>query len=373
MEHIPVPEELIEEAKIFQHDTPLVKVIPTITKEEGVILTKDNKYFGIVDKRCLVKSLNLVNENQASFKIAKRVPLINSSTSIMHATEYMYLNKSRLLPYERDTIIKGVLKRNTLLRIFLSEHLLSAFKVNDFMTTPVIGIDVNATLAQAKATMKNYNIVTLPVINQDRLVGIITLTDMLVYSSKIPERAPPFRKSDINRAKVSDIMQSNVFTISKNSSIDDAIRSFVEKNISSLPVLEGNRLIGMLTVSDILRGVIKIGRKEHELVMISGLDEETEPYKEDVIKEASDLVNNISQLSGIEPDYVSIDIKHMKGNRFEIKARLYTKKGVITSSYNGFGLLEVLKEALDRVYNMAIKEKSLLISEKKNIGRIYEI
>ena len=136
--------------------------------------------------------------------------------------------------------------------------------VCDWMTRDVISISPNTSLAEAHNLMLEKRIRRLPVIHDDRLVGIVTLGDV--------RGAEPAHTSSVKiwetdhllaKLKVFEIMTQRPVTILENANIREAALIMLEKKFSGLPVVdEAGHLIGIITESDIFRMVATAWRKD---------------------------------------------------------------------------------------------------------------
>ncbi len=132
--------------------------------------------------------------------------------------------------------------------------------VRDFMTENPITITPQETVGDALTILKENSIKRLPVCTKGgKLVGIVSKQDLL---RAYPSPATSLSIWEINylfpKILVQNIMIKNVVTISADSVLEEAAVLMKEKNVSSLPVLEGNRLAGIITESDIFKAMIEI-------------------------------------------------------------------------------------------------------------------
>ncbi len=132
--------------------------------------------------------------------------------------------------------------------------------VKDWMTADPVTIDPHTTLPEANRLMKECNIRRLPVVEKGKLVGIITLSDIREAS---PSQATALSIYELNfllaRLTVGEIMTRDPFTVSPDTSIEAAARLMLEHKIGSLPVVDGARLLGIITESDIFRLLVMQG------------------------------------------------------------------------------------------------------------------
>ncbi|WP_097026545.1 CBS domain-containing protein [Clostridium peptidivorans] len=116
-------------------------------------------------------------------------------------------------------------------------------KVKDIMTKNVASLNPEDTVEHAAQLMKEYNIGSLPVCNEEKVIGIITDRDIAIRSSAEGE--------NVQKQTVRDIMTSNPATIKSDIDVKDAARIMSERQIRRLPVVESNNLVGMLSLGDV--------------------------------------------------------------------------------------------------------------------------
>ncbi|HJX16308.1 MAG TPA: CBS and ACT domain-containing protein [Candidatus Deferrimicrobiaceae bacterium] len=121
------------------------------------------------------------------------------------------------------------------------------------MRNPVF-VDENDSMKKAMDIMKEREIRHLPVLKGgDKLVGILTETD-IKQASPSPATGLEIREIYylLDKVKVKQIMTRRVFTISSDAPIEEAALIMREKKIGCLPVVDGGKLVGILTETDIL-------------------------------------------------------------------------------------------------------------------------
>jgi CBS domain-containing protein len=126
--------------------------------------------------------------------------------------------------------------------------------VKDHMTTPVISISSDTDLSEAHKIMAENKVRRLPIVDNNKLVGIVSLNDVLEAK---PSSASSLSIWELNylvaQLKIKDIMCSNVFSLSPDSTIADAARMMLDKKFSGIPVTENGNVVGIITESDIFR------------------------------------------------------------------------------------------------------------------------
>jgi len=115
--------------------------------------------------------------------------------------------------------------------------------VKDVMNTNVVVAKAEATIREASEVMNKYNIGSLVVVKDSGIAGIITEHNVL-------ESVAAGRNPD--ETKIGEIMSPEVVTVAPDSTIEQAVDLMVQHSIKKLPVVEGDKLMGIVTASDII-------------------------------------------------------------------------------------------------------------------------
>jgi CBS domain-containing protein len=117
--------------------------------------------------------------------------------------------------------------------------------VRDWMSRDVITVDQTMLLSDAEKLMTAQKIRRLPVMDNGRLAGIITLSD--IRSTRAADQSI-----------VAQIMTPNPIVVSPDATVGEAAQLMLEHRISGLPVVDARgRLVGIITESDIFRLVVR--------------------------------------------------------------------------------------------------------------------
>ena len=184
-----VPERFVTKTRVYDSKDKLSDALTSINKLGAVIVTRDKEYKGIVDSKALARrdALKIIDTTQIG-KFARNVPLLDSSTSIAKAALYFYDSAAKALPYYEKERVKGVVKREEILKSILSLHLLSKQNAEAIMSTPLIAISPDVTVTKALKLMEDNRVRRLAVVQDGRLVGIITHRDIRQYTAKMQAR-----------------------------------------------------------------------------------------------------------------------------------------------------------------------------------------
>ncbi len=127
--------------------------------------------------------------------------------------------------------------------------------VEDSMTRGVVVLSPETTAGEALALCRERRIRHLPVLEAGRLVGIVSDRDL---RSAAPGLGDPARASALEKIRVSEVMTRDVATARPDDPIEEAANRMRERRIGCLPVMEDERLVGILTSSDVMEALVQL-------------------------------------------------------------------------------------------------------------------
>ena len=132
--------------------------------------------------------------------------------------------------------------------------------VGYFMTRKVITISPDTSFHDALKLMKDKKIRRLPVVENDKLVGIVTEKDLLYASPSMATTLDIWELHYLlSKLKVKEIMTKEVITVREDDSIVKAALEMAENKVGALPVLnEAGNLVGIITETDIFKIFIEM-------------------------------------------------------------------------------------------------------------------
>ncbi len=124
---------------------------------------------------------------------------------------------------------------------------LKDIKARDVMIKDPITISPDEKIALADLIMTRHSIGGLPVVEGERLVGIITQRDIMLA-----------RNYEIGGLKAGELMTRDPITVTPDTSLREVVDTMLENKIERLPVVEGKRVVGIVVHGGILQSI-----KEH--------------------------------------------------------------------------------------------------------------
>jgi len=133
---------------------------------------------------------------------------------------------------------------------------MAELRIESVMTRNPITVSGNTPLSEAQAIMISRNLRHLPVIEDGKVVGVISDRDILL--AQLAHEGLDNR----NALRVSDISTLSVFAVSPQSPLADVVEEMARRHIGSALVMEGDTLLGIFTATDACRQLARILRNK---------------------------------------------------------------------------------------------------------------
>ena len=243
-----------------------------------VVVNDDDIPVGMVTEKDLTRKLKGKGPQWKSRPIdkisIKRVMSSNPITArpndkIQKAIELLIKNKIGSIPIVDEDGIAGIITKTDLMKVY-TDKLRGKWKVSDLMTPDVITVNENHSIAHVIRTMEDNKIGKIVVIRDNEPVGIITPENISFAHVEDPETGVNvekiyfIRNSDgkakrnvrvVSMMTAGDIMRNHMTKISGNEDAAVAADMMIENKVNGLPVVDGDSLVGVITKTDLIRGI----------------------------------------------------------------------------------------------------------------------
>lgn len=202
--------------------------------------------------------------------------------------------------------------------------------VRDYMLASPITVGMDSSVAEALKIMEAKKIRQLPVVSGDMLVGMVTEKQILKVSPSPISSLNVFEtRYFLEKLKVSEIMSGFPLALTPDTTIEEAAVYLREHKLGSVPVLDGDCLVGIISITNIFDAMVKC--REYDLTGTILLLETTD---------RPDLLADVHQLLEKFGVHVKETIYHVKENKeAKIKLRLATAVGrQLVDGLEGMGL-----------------------------------
>ena len=147
--------------------------------------------------------------------------------------------------------------------------------VGERMSKPVISIAPDMAVQDALALFRKEHIRRAPVIQNSRLVGIVSDKDLLNAS---PSPVTSLSVWEINylisKIKVSEVMTKKVITVQVDTPIEEAARVMADNKFGGLPVVENGKVVGIITETDLFKIFLELmGAREKGVRVTAQIDD----------------------------------------------------------------------------------------------------
>lgn len=359
--------ELIEPPIIVSPDEPLSKIISTLIETDSY-----DVFIELSDRTAALSIRDIMGAKDIKTTkpslVGKIIPELHKESLVGEAARIMSHYRLRTLPIVHNGKIQGQVSAKRIVDLINKQLVENKIRINasNIMTGDPIVIDSRKTVSAAKSLMKRRRIDHLPVVDNSRLVGIITSSDIMKLMS--PSERIGKKSIGVNDAEdrlsieVSGLANDDVIT----ANVDDTLVSVCDKmtraGSSYCIITVWDEIQGIITYRDI---VAMLGEQlEEDIPMfIVGLPDE--PFDAELAK--SKFANITKFMRKIHPDIEQarchIKLRKISGSRkrYEIDVHIRSTHGNISYTNVGWDLAKLFDEM-----NQALK-KRIANKNKKNL------
>lgn len=183
---------------------------------------------------------------------------IESGRSIGTAAQLIIANKIGGLPVVDEQKVVGMITKTDFINTCQGRPFQEA-TAGERMTRDPITVNPEDRLVHARRLIIDDGIGRLPVMDGEELGGIITAKDIARSMISFRKVVPDkYKPARIRNLLVEDVMTQNVKTVAENTSIEEVARTMVENGFSGLPVVEDGDLRGIITKTDLLKLIVEL-------------------------------------------------------------------------------------------------------------------
>ena len=354
---IPV-RDLMEPPIMISKDVALSKIISTLdeTNSYDVFIELSGKIGAFTIRDTIgIKDITTTRPSL----VGKIIPELNMDSVISEAARIMSHYRMRTLPVVHNGKIEGQVSARRIVEL-ISKHLAESklrIVASNIMTSDPIVIDCHKTVSAARSIMKRRRIDHLPVVDNGRLVGIITSSDIMkvmLPSERIGKKSVGIDNAeDRFSIEVSGLANDDVITANVDESLQVVCDRMINAGSTYCIIRVWDEIQGIITYRDI---VALLGEKMEEDIpmFIVGLPDE--PFDAELAK--SKFTNITRFLRKIHPDIEEarchIKLRSVQGarKRYEIDVHILSSHGNISYTNIGWDLAKLFDEMTD-----ALKKK----------------
>ncbi len=364
---------LSQDFEIVDVEDPISRCLGVFREKHPRVLivydSRRDRYLGVLTERMLYRAK--IDPTRTKVKSVYRpAPRLSPEVQIAEIARLMIENDLRILPVFNEERLVGVVTDEAVLKTMAP---LLKEKVEDLMTRNPISVNGHDSIAKALAVMRENGIARLPVVAGNRVVGIVTMHDIVheileprvraSLGEVVGEKERPLRDP------ISTIMKGDIITVFPNDSVKKAIRLMLAYDISSLLVVEaGRRLTGLITRTDILQRIANMGGKVPKIaVQLSVKDPEgfglDDMDRDKLLLSLEGFARHHEKF--LKAASITIFIKRHKERRrgrrlTHVRIQINSSAGQFTGIGEGWGVNQAVKQALNHLDRRIKREKERL-------------
>jgi len=317
----------------------------------------------------LVTVRDLLGVNQPAQTRVDGIWKVTGSVSprdrVVDVASVMIRNNVRAMPIVENKVIVGIISQVDVTGVLCDVPELSGIPVKEMMRTPVISLDISERVALARRLMLERGFSHIPVVEYNRLVGMVTAKDIVhVFITPISKTTTGDRVGEkVARfpGVVGGIMDSRPFTVGPDGSVLDVVLGLRDQGKSACVVTDLRRAIrGIITPRELMVPLLRLGTVEELPVYIVGLSD-VDFFERSVAEEKVRRVVERSLKTHPHIHEVSVKVKQSKTRgtqtRYEATARVLSAEEQFIAEEDGWNLLEVFDKLCDTLDKALRKSK----------------
>ena len=128
--------------------------------------------------------------------------------------------------------------------------------ISKIMSTDVISVNMTQSLREVSDIVRNKNIRHVPVVSGDKVIGMLTKTDLQKISFVDTFDGDKLTTAMFDSLSIEQVMTTDLTVIEKNETIYDVAVTLSKNEFHALPVVDGNKIVGIVTSTDLIKYLI---------------------------------------------------------------------------------------------------------------------
>ncbi|MBP3385321.1 MAG: CBS domain-containing protein [Candidatus Methanomethylophilaceae archaeon] len=326
------------------------------------------EFVGMVSYASILRKKSVTLDAKVK-NLVRNTSTVSKGDEITKIAEMMVSTNCRQLPVVNGKKIVGIIERNKLVEIVRGIKALHEIKVWEIMTNPVESVKVNDLMDDALEIMIREDYRTIPVINDaNNVVGIVGMREIIDNNWKKDNKTiGDLEKSARSQITVESIATMAPKTIDWDSDIFEAVDIMVENHFSTLPVLEGKELVGIMTEYDVLELISACRERDMLFVQISGLEDDEKHMTDAIYADIESMVTKVSKM--YKPESLTMHVSRYNdvgGNfKYSVSARLFINGTAILGKEVGWDLTKTASDLITKLEDAVINMKDSKVTFRK--------
>jgi len=179
---------------------------------------------------------------------------VSSSAKVNDAIDLMVNRNVGCLPIvDKESRLRGIVTERDIIMIF--RGIVSGKKVSELMSKKVVVATPETSILEAERLMVKNGFRRLPIVSKGKVVSLVTVTDILRFfgSGKVFQRLRSGAIDQVLQTPAIETATGDVVMVERNVDAGEAAKIMLEKGVGTMPVLENEKLVGMITERDFFK------------------------------------------------------------------------------------------------------------------------
>ena len=256
-----VKEIMTTEVIAVDKDVSLKRVLDLMKKHDitKIPVLEEKKFFGLVTDNVISYKLGSIRKRgitasrlHASSVTEKKVTVISPEDEVKNILKTVGEPGPTMLPVIEKQKLVGVVTKANLLPLVKSKN-----QLYSIMQRKVHTVNLEDRIIHARRIMITENVARLPVLNDKKLVGMISDIEIaFAFASLKKSISLGKQKHRLDEMLVKDAMRTHIIWTTPSTTIFDAAQLMMKHNVGALPLLEKEKLVGMVSRTDLLKTIV---------------------------------------------------------------------------------------------------------------------
>ena len=335
---------------------------------QDVPVLDGSEFVGMVSYASILRKKSVTLDAKVK-NLVRNLPTVSKDMEITKIAEMMVSSNCRQLPILNGKKVVGVIERNRLIDIARDIKALKEIRVWEIMSNPVESVKANDLMDDALELMIREDYRTIPVVNDaNNVIGIVGMREIIDNNWKKENNTiGDLEKSARSQITVESIATTSAKTISWDADVAEAVDIMVENRFSTLPVVEGKDLVGIITEYDILELISACRERDMLFVQISGLEDDEKDYVDAIYADIEAMVAKVSKI--YKPESFTMHVSRYNDNggnfKYSISARLFINGTAIISKEVGWDLTKTAADLITKMEDQVVNMKDSKVTFRK--------
>jgi CBS domain-containing protein len=330
------------------------------------VLDSKDQYKGVISRRWIIRSRLDLSITKVR-NLAKPAPKVALSTSLSEAARLMIESGIRQLPVFEGERLAGFVTDEEIIHGAVLEKWGNNC-IEEVITKDPVVIEQESSVGAALSLFREHDISHLPVVKSRKLVGLLSVHDIIVYIFQPRERQTTGdivgEKVPVLSIPVKGVMSKPVITVLPKNTLRYAAEKMHKFDISCLVVVRRGKPAGILTKLDFLEPIAQLEKPLRRLMVQFSVKEVDvdELQRSLMMNDFDSFTRRYGKMleSGTLFVYMKAHGAEYKGDQLiHCRLQLRTVKGSFFGSGEGWGVEQTFRLALDRLESQILKCKEL--------------